>query len=151
MFLSVDPDPGDEDDPITMNGYTYADNNPVMMTDPDGHVAWWVTGALGGAVWEVGKYLYKNRNKGYTWKVGLKAAGYGAAKGVLFGGIGRTFGYLSHLNFGKRVVQKGYKPVVRQLKSNYERFKKNPIKQIKRNPGARLDGMKRAKNKGKSI
>ncbi len=102
VFLSVDPDPGDEDDPITMNGYTYADNNPVMMTDPDGHVAWWVTGALGGAVWEVGKYLYKNRNKGYTWKVGLKAAGYGAAKGVLFGGIGRTFGYLSHLNFGKK-------------------------------------------------
>ncbi|AAS40136.1 MULTISPECIES: RHS repeat domain-containing protein [Bacillus] len=149
VFLSVDPDPGDEDDPITMNGYTYADNNPVMMTDPDGHVAWWVTGALGGAVWEVGKYLYKNRNKGYTWKVGLKAAGYGAAKGVLFGGIGRTFGYLSHLNFGKRVVQKGYKPVVRQLKSNYERFKKNPIKQIKRNPGARLDGMKRAKKQRK--
>ncbi|PHA29065.1 type IV secretion protein Rhs, partial [Bacillus wiedmannii] len=113
--------------------------------DPDGHVAWWVTGALGGATWEVGKYLYKNRNKGYTWKVKLKAAGYGAAKGVLFGGIGRTFGYLSHFNVGKRVFQKGYKPVVRQLKSNYERFKKNPIKQIKRHPGARLDGMKRAK------
>ncbi|PEA33950.1 hypothetical protein COO13_06990, partial [Bacillus toyonensis] len=36
---SVDPDPGDEDDPVTQNGYTYADNNPVMMTDPDGHFA----------------------------------------------------------------------------------------------------------------
>ena len=23
-----------------MNGYTYADNNPVMLTDPDGHFAW---------------------------------------------------------------------------------------------------------------
>ena len=32
-------DPGDEDDPITMNGYTYGDNNPVMMVDPDGHYA----------------------------------------------------------------------------------------------------------------
>ena len=40
VFLSVDPDPGDEDDPVTMNGYTYADNNPVMTTDPDGHKAW---------------------------------------------------------------------------------------------------------------
>ncbi|MFJ1118011.1 RHS repeat-associated core domain-containing protein, partial [Bacillus thuringiensis] len=39
VFLSVDPDPGDEDDPITMNGYTYGDNNPVMMVDPDGHYA----------------------------------------------------------------------------------------------------------------
>ena len=37
VFLSVDPDPDDEDDPVTMNGYTYADNNPAMMTDPDGH------------------------------------------------------------------------------------------------------------------
>lgn len=27
-FISRDPDPGDEDDPVTMNGYTYADDNP---------------------------------------------------------------------------------------------------------------------------
>ncbi|HDR8182536.1 TPA: RHS repeat-associated core domain-containing protein [Bacillus thuringiensis] len=39
VFLSVDPDPGDADDPVTMNGYTYGDNNPVMMVDPDGHYA----------------------------------------------------------------------------------------------------------------
>jgi len=32
--------PGDEDDPVTQNGYTYADNNPVMKVDPDGHKAW---------------------------------------------------------------------------------------------------------------
>ena len=39
VFLSVDPDPGDGDDPVTQNGYTYADNNPVMMVDPDGYKA----------------------------------------------------------------------------------------------------------------
>ena len=44
VFLSVDPDPGDEDDPITMNGYTYGDNNPVMMVDPDGYKAKVVSG-----------------------------------------------------------------------------------------------------------
>ncbi|MDT2966115.1 RHS repeat-associated core domain-containing protein [Enterococcus casseliflavus] len=37
VFTSLDPDPGDEDDPLTMNGYTYADNNPVMYVDPNGH------------------------------------------------------------------------------------------------------------------
>lgn len=39
VFLSVDPDPGDEDDLVTQNGYTYADNNPAMLTDPYGHFA----------------------------------------------------------------------------------------------------------------
>jgi RHS repeat-associated protein len=38
-FISRDPDPGDSDDPKTQNGYTYADNNPVMLVDPDGHKA----------------------------------------------------------------------------------------------------------------
>jgi len=37
VLLSADPDPGDEDDPITQNGYTYANNNPVQLIDPDGH------------------------------------------------------------------------------------------------------------------
>ncbi|WP_255258214.1 DNRLRE domain-containing protein [Bacillus toyonensis] len=39
VFISADPDPGDDDDPVTQNGYTYADNNPAMLTDPDGHFA----------------------------------------------------------------------------------------------------------------
>ncbi|MEI4804093.1 RHS repeat-associated core domain-containing protein [Bacillus sp. FJAT-51639] len=47
VFLSVDP--GDEDDPITQNGYTYGDNNPVMVTDPDGHFAQFIPLAIAGA------------------------------------------------------------------------------------------------------
>ncbi|KXG08411.1 tRNA(Glu)-specific nuclease WapA [Anoxybacillus sp. P3H1B] len=38
-FISRDPDPGDQDDPITQNAYTYANDNPVMMMDPNGYFA----------------------------------------------------------------------------------------------------------------
>lgn len=42
-FLSLDPDPGDDDDPVTQNGYIYGNNNPVMGVDPDGN---WVIDAF---------------------------------------------------------------------------------------------------------
>ncbi|MEF7657824.1 DNRLRE domain-containing protein [Bacillus thuringiensis] len=69
VFLSVDPDPGDSDDPVTQNGYTYADNNPAMMTDPDGHAAWLAINA--GFALHDGYKAYKS---GSNWK-GVVAAG----------------------------------------------------------------------------
>ncbi|MEC2394484.1 RHS repeat-associated core domain-containing protein, partial [Bacillus toyonensis] len=68
VFISVDPDPGDQDDPVTQNGYTYGDNNPVMMVDPDGHLAWFAPLAIVGAR-VVGKYAVR-----YGVKYGKKAA-----------------------------------------------------------------------------
>ncbi|MBD7906999.1 MULTISPECIES: DNRLRE domain-containing protein [Sporosarcina] len=35
-FLSRDPVQGDLQNPVTLNGYNYADNNPVMLSDSDG-------------------------------------------------------------------------------------------------------------------
>ncbi|MED3563264.1 RHS repeat-associated core domain-containing protein, partial [Bacillus xiapuensis] len=37
VFLSLDPDPGDVGDPISQNGYTYGNNNPVKFVDPNGN------------------------------------------------------------------------------------------------------------------
>ncbi|MFI7453533.1 RHS repeat-associated core domain-containing protein [Nonomuraea sp. NPDC049714] len=42
-FLSVDP-VIDEADPQQMNGYAYANNSPVSMTDPDGQLFWFAAG-----------------------------------------------------------------------------------------------------------
>ncbi|WP_378211786.1 RHS repeat-associated core domain-containing protein, partial [Anoxybacteroides rupiense] len=51
-FISRDPDPGDKDDPITQNAYTYANDNPVMYKDPNGHyrisVKWFAAGLNAG-------------------------------------------------------------------------------------------------------
>ncbi|WP_188386419.1 RHS repeat domain-containing protein, partial [Priestia taiwanensis] len=56
VFLSVDPDPGDADDPITQNGYTYAGNNPVMHVDPDGNWFWAVVNVVSAVVSAVKTY-----------------------------------------------------------------------------------------------
>ena len=72
VFLSVCPDPGDEDDPVTQNGYTYGDNNPVMMVDPDGHWVWFAVNA-GFAAYDG----YKAYKSGKGWKGVAKAAAIG--------------------------------------------------------------------------
>ncbi|WP_165442670.1 RHS repeat domain-containing protein [Kurthia gibsonii] len=38
-FLALDPHPGDEEDPLSQNGYSYANGNPVMKVDPNGEFA----------------------------------------------------------------------------------------------------------------
>ncbi len=57
VFLSLDPDPGDEDDILTQNGYNYVGNNPIMKVDPDGHFWQYALAAGIGAASGAGKYL----------------------------------------------------------------------------------------------
>ncbi|MBC8922902.1 hypothetical protein IAI17_34535, partial [Escherichia coli] len=84
VFTAYDRDPGDVDDPQTMNGYNYANNNPVMMVDPDGNWAWLIPAAMAA-----GKFIYKFRKPIAKYgKKGAKWVGKTAKKGAKW--VGKT-------------------------------------------------------------
>ncbi|MGG0741581.1 RHS repeat-associated core domain-containing protein [Niallia taxi] len=147
-FLSIDPEPGEEDDPISQNGYTYVGNNPTMKVDPDGHYWAYAIGALGGAAFGVGKYYVQNklRGKKSTARGALYAAGNGAVKGLMWTGAGRALGFISKMAFGVRVIKT--KKVVKHVKQSYRHYKrlvKNPKKHLSNTPAKRLTGIKKAR------
>ncbi|QWH13740.1 type IV secretion protein Rhs [Bacillus mycoides] len=87
VFLSVDPDPGDSDDPVTQNGYTYADNNPVMNIDPDGHYAMRIKTKLRQAWGKVDRKVTQWSKNDYVGKHVATKTAKGARNGAMFGGL----------------------------------------------------------------
>ncbi|MBB3909357.1 RHS repeat-associated core domain-containing protein [Anoxybacteroides rupiense] len=90
-FISRDPDPGDKDDPITQNAYTYANDNPVMLVDPDGNrglttLYRTVAGALTYVIVSgaVAKSLVKKAVGKVAKKVLRKGTGKISAKDIVF-------------------------------------------------------------------
>ncbi|MGF9977327.1 DNRLRE domain-containing protein [Viridibacillus arvi] len=87
-FLALDPHPGDDDEPLSQNGYNYANNNPMMNVDSNGYwansiriglpitlyipgIGWVATaiiGAVVGSVWLIARYgIPWAKNKYSNW------------------------------------------------------------------------------------
>ncbi|MBC2368826.1 hypothetical protein HBP99_09265 [Listeria booriae] len=98
VFISVDPDPGDDDDPITMNGYTYGDNNPVMNIDPDGHWVWLAINA-GFAIHDG----YKEYKKSKSWKRALFSAATNFGPGKILKGGKKALGIAKKIHANSRL------------------------------------------------
>ncbi|MGE2624223.1 hypothetical protein ACQH8C_24035, partial [Escherichia coli] len=114
---SMDPDPGDEDDPITVNGYTYGDNNPVMKVDPDGHAPWLLINAAIG-----GYSAYQAYKSGKSRKEILLAGAVGfvgGGKGKLAAKVGKSF---NTAYTRRKAVKLAWQPKIGGLSDEEEYF-----------------------------
>ncbi|MGG1607897.1 RHS repeat domain-containing protein [Bacillus wiedmannii] len=146
VFLSVDS--GDEDDPVTQNGYTYGDNNPAMNVDPDGHKAWKSKGkkiwyatkagakavydsysSIGKAVslsvgfsigYSKGKFEYKKKNTPAYNKAYVNKAARKAGMKVGFKALGGVGLIEDAYTFGS-AAYKGYKKAYKNNKKSRKR------------------------------
>ncbi|MGM7636579.1 RHS repeat domain-containing protein [Bacillus sp. Hm123] len=64
VFLTIDPQPGEVNDPLNQHPYVYVQNNPVMLDDPDGENPYVVV-----LVYVSGRYVVR-----YVKKKGVKYA-----------------------------------------------------------------------------
>ena len=74
-----------------MNGYTYGDNNPVMMVDPDGHWAY--------RFWGTTPMPYHNNRTAYAHVKGVKS-GLVAVRDSYAGFVGMGNGLNKAFTFG---------------------------------------------------
>lgn len=85
-FLTQDSYEGEEDNPLSPNGYTYVENNPINYTDPTGHKknifqrAWSSMKKKASSAWNSTKKFVSN-----TWNSAKKFVGnvFNGAKNVV--------------------------------------------------------------------
>ena len=86
-FLQEDSYTGKTNDPLSLNVYTYCENEPLIYNDPTGHILANVVGAIAGAV--IGGIIGGVSSYLKTGKVSLKSVLVGAVIGGVVGfGLG---------------------------------------------------------------
>ena len=123
-FISRDSYAGKNEDPLSLNLYTYCHNNPIIGTDPSGHfiLTAIIVGAVAGAVISGGVSLYheakssggiKNMTSDNWIKVGISAG-----VGGLCGAVGGAAGAVGAAAVGTYATASAASPLVSATISN---------------------------------
>lgn len=116
VFLSLDPVRGDITNPISLNGYNYANSNPVMNVDPEGDwaIPAFIIGGLFNSIPLVLSHFYKHKNlKGFNW--------WSAGRAFIVGGITSALGagfYRALSKVGATLISKMISMASYQIKAN---------------------------------
>nr|WP_198318592.1 hypothetical protein [Aeribacillus pallidus] len=92
---------------LQQNGYTYANTNPVMLVDPDGHWVWLAINA-GFAVYDG----YKAYKSGKGWKGVATAATFGFIGGGRIKAVKKIIHSVYTLTKNGKVVYVGRKKIL---------------------------------------
>lgn len=137
-FLAIDPLPGNDYSPISQNGYTYAENNPIMLIDSDGHAA---VGTYKTVTYKASASTLRKKMKAgkVTYAIvdhinvflagGIGASAKGFLKGGVYGvgtyaimntaGLGAKKQKEETLKFLKKIKAKGAKGIIIKQKFRY--------------------------------
>jgi RHS repeat-associated protein len=96
-FITEDTYRGKYSDPLSLNRYTYAHNNPVSYNDPNGHWLHIVVGALIGAVVNTAITAVSDYMDDGQFNSGWKEYAASAAEGAITGAVGAATGGASLL------------------------------------------------------
>nr|WP_239094257.1 RHS repeat-associated core domain-containing protein [Bacillus sp. B15-48] len=89
LFLSIDPQPGEANNPISQHPYVYVQNNPVMLDDPEGeHPFVFIAVRVGG------KIIYKQVRKKVVPYVAKRYKGRGNYTIMILNIIGKNYLFL---------------------------------------------------------
>lgn len=113
-FLTRDTEIGELEKPVSLNKYAYVHNNPVMMIDPDGHIAWFVVLVWLWRIWQLYDWL---RSLYETYRLYKRLRAKGIRGKRLWWHLGRK---LIYTKFKIRKVKR----MLRAAKRTYHRLKR---------------------------
>jgi len=110
-FLEMDPYVTMPDYTQSFNRYSYAMNNPLKFTDPNGENPFLILGLFLLAKWFYDGYTANHHQWNpikWDWKIATYVAGYSSNGNTFFGGVGWGSSYVPIMGYGNGSFAMGY-------------------------------------------